>query len=216
MTMGLIGKKVGMTRLFQTSGKAIPVTVIEVTPNVVVQLKTLEKDGYRALQVATGQRRAQRVTKAQAGHFAKVQLIPGRLLREFRLAESEGKDITVGAELKVDLFTLGQLVDVITERSKGKGFQGCVKRHHFRTQDASHGNSVSHRVPGSTGQRQSPGRVFKGKKMSGQMGAVRRTSQNQVIVKIDLERNLILVKGGVPGPNGGDVMLKPAAKARGA
>lgn len=216
MTIGLIGTKVGMTRLFVESGKAIPVTVIEVSPNRVVQLKTIEKDGYRALQVTAGKRRPQRVTKASAGHFAQAKVVPGRLLREFRLAEHEGSDITVGAELTVDVFKLGQFVDIVTEQSKGKGFQGCVKRHHFRTQDASHGNSVSHRVPGSTGQRQSPGRVFKGKKMSGHMGAVRRTLQNQVIVKIDVERNLILVKGGIPGPNGADVMVKPAVKARSA
>jgi len=164
MTIGLIGKKIGMTRIFQDSGDAVNVTVIQVEPNLVTQIKTLEKEGYSALQVTTGTRRASRVTKAQAGHFAAAKVEPGRVSREFRLAEGEGKDLTVGSELKVDLFTVGQLVDVITEHSKGKGFQGGVKRHHFRTQDATHGNSLSHRVLGSTGQNQTPGRVFKGKK----------------------------------------------------
>jgi large subunit ribosomal protein L3 len=212
MALGLIGKKVGMTRLFRDSGEAVQVTVIHVEPNKVTQIKTNEKEGYRALQVSMGSRRATRVTKARAGHFAKANLAPGRVLREFRLSEAEGKDLAVGSELKADLFKVGQLVDVTTELSKGKGFQGCIKRHNFRMQDASHGNSVSHRVPGSTGQRQSPGRVFKGKKMSGHMGAVRRTTQNQEVVQIDTENNLILIRGGVPGPAGGDVVIKPAAK----
>jgi large subunit ribosomal protein L3 len=202
-----------MTRVFTEDGQSIPVTVIEVDPNRVTQVKTVETDGYRALQVTTGKRRASRVTKPMAGHFAKANTEAGRGLWEFRLADGEGEGIDVGAELKVDVFEAGQKVDV-AGTSIGKGFQGGVKRHHFRTQDATHGNSLSHRVLGSIGQNQTPGRVFKGKKMAGHMGSVRRTAQTLVVVRVDAERNLLLVKGAVPGSEGGDVIVQPAAKAR--
>jgi large subunit ribosomal protein L3 len=202
-----------MTRVFTEDGQSIPVTVIEVDPNRVTQVKTVETDGYRALQVTTGKRRASRVTKPMAGHFAKANTEAGRGLWEFRLADGEGEGIDVGAELKVDVFEAGQKVDV-AGTSIGKGFQGGVKRHHFRTQDATHGNSLSHRVLGSIGQNQTPGRVFKGKKMAGHMGSVRRTAQTLVVVRVDAERNLLLVKGAVPGSEGGDVIVKPAVKAR--
>lgn len=213
MTIGLIGRKAGMTRVFTEDGVSVPVTVIEVDPNRVAQVKTAEVDGYRALQVTTGSRRASRVTKAMAGHFAKANTEAGRGLWEFRLADGEGEGIEVGAEIKVDVFEAGQMVDV-AGTSIGKGFQGGVKRHHFRTQDATHGNSLSHRVLGSIGQNQTPGRVFKGKKMAGHMGNVRRTVQNLEVVRVDVDRNLLLVKGAVPGSEGGDVIVKPAVKAR--
>ncbi|MCW9059917.1 MAG: 50S ribosomal protein L3 [Gammaproteobacteria bacterium] len=213
MTIGLIGKKAGMTRVFTEAGESVPVTVIEVDPNRVTQVKTVEVDGYRALQVTTGKRRASRVTKPMAGHFAKANTEAGRGLWEFRLIDGEGEGIEVGAELKVDVFQAGQKVDV-AGTSIGKGFQGGVKRHHFRTQDATHGNSLSHRVLGSIGQNQTPGRVFKGKKMAGHMGNVRRTTQSLEVVRVDAERNLLLVKGAVPGSEGGDVIIKPSVKAR--
>jgi large subunit ribosomal protein L3 len=213
MTIGLIGKKAGMTRVFTEAGESVPVTVIEVDPNRVTQVKTVEVDGYRALQVTTGKRRASRVTKPMAGHFAKANTEAGRGLWEFRLTDGEGEGIEVGAELKVDVFQAGQKVDV-AGTSIGKGFQGGVKRHHFRTQDATHGNSLSHRVLGSIGQNQTPGRVFKGKKMAGHMGNVRRTTQSLEVVRVDAERNLLLVKGAVPGSEGGDVIIKPSVKAR--
>ncbi len=213
MTIGLIGKKAGMTRVFTEAGESVPVTVIEVDPNRVTQVKTVEVDGYRALQVTTGKRRASRVTKPMAGHFAKANTESGRGLWEFRLIDGEGEGIEVGAELKVDVFQAGQKVDV-AGTSIGKGFQGGVKRHHFRTQDATHGNSLSHRVLGSIGQNQTPGRVFKGKKMAGHMGNVRRTTQSLEVVRVDAERNLLLVKGAVPGSEGGDVIIKPSVKAR--
>ena len=213
MTIGLIGKKAGMTRVFTEAGESVPVTVIEVDPNRVTQVKTVEVDGYRALQVTTGKRRASRVTKPMAGHFAKANTEAGRGLWEFRLVDGEGEGIEVGAELKVDVFQAGQKVDV-AGTSIGKGFQGGVKRHHFRTQDATHGNSLSHRVLGSIGQNQTPGRVFKGKKMAGHMGNVRRTTQSLEVVRVDAERNLLLVKGAVPGSEGGDVIIKPSVKAR--
>jgi large subunit ribosomal protein L3 len=213
MTIGLIGKKAGMTRVFTEAGESVPVTVIEVDPNRVTQVKTVEVDGYRALQVTTGKRRASRVTKPMVGHFAKANTEAGRGLWEFRLADGEGDGIELGSELKVDLFQAGQKVDV-AGTSIGKGFQGGVKRHHFRTQDATHGNSLSHRVLGSIGQNQTPGRVFKGKKMAGHMGNVRRTAQSLEVVRVDAERNLLLVKGAVPGSEGGDVIVKPAVKAR--
>jgi large subunit ribosomal protein L3 len=213
MTIGLIGRKAGMTRVFTEAGESVPVTVIEVDPNRVTQVKTVEVDGYRALQVTTGKRRASRVTKPMAGHFAKANTEAGRGLWEFRLADGEGEGIEVGAELKVDVFQAGQKVDV-AGTSIGKGFQGGVKRHHFRTQDATHGNSLSHRVLGSIGQNQTPGRVFKGKKMAGHMGNVRRTTQSLEVVRVDAERNLLLVKGAVPGSEGGDVIIKPSVKAR--
>ena len=213
MAIGLIGRKAGMTRVFTEEGVSIPVTLIEVEPNRVAQVKTEESDGYRALQVTVGSRRASRVTKPMAGHFAKAGVAAGRGLWEFRLAEGEGAGIDVGAELKVDLFAAGQKVDV-TGTTIGKGFAGAIKRHHFRSQRASHGNSLSHRAPGSIGQNQSPGRVFKGKKMAGHLGAARRCTQNLEVVRVDVERNLLAIKGAVPGAKGGDVMIRPAVKAR--
>ncbi len=214
MAIGLIGRKVGMTRVFTEDGVSTPVTVIEVEPNRVTQLKTTPVDGYRALQVTTGMRRASHVNKPSAGHFAKANVEAGRGLWEFTLTESEGADITVGSELRVDLFKTGQKVDV-TGTTIGKGFAGTIKRHNFSGQRASHGNSLSHRVPGSIGQNQSPGRVFKGKKMSGHMGSARRCTQNLEVVRVDGERNLLLVKGAVPGAKGGDVIVRPAVKGRG-
>ena len=213
MAIGLIGRKAGMTRVFTEDGVSIPVTLIEVEPNRVTQIKTEETDGYRALQVTVGQRRASRVTKPMAGHFAKAGVEPGRGLWEFRLAEGEGAEISVGAEFRADLFQVGQKVDV-TGTSIGKGFAGVIKRYHFRSQRATHGNSLSHRAPGSIGQNQSPGRVFKGKKMCGHLGAVQRSTQNLEVIRVDVERNLLAIKGSVPGAKGGDVMIRPAAKVR--
>ena len=213
MAIGLIGRKAGMTRVFTEEGVSIPVTLIEVEPNRVAQVKTEESDGYRALQVTVGSRRASRVTKPMAGHFAKAGVAAGRGLWEFRLADDEGVGIDVGAELKVDLFQVGQKVDV-TGTTIGKGFAGSIKRHHFRSQRATHGNSLSHRAPGSIGQNQSPGRVFKGKKMAGHLGAAQRCTQNLEVVRVDAERNLLAIKGAVPGAKGGDVMIRPAVKAR--
>lgn len=213
MTIGVIGRKRGMTRIFSPEGASIPVTVIEVEPNRVTQLKSVESDGYSALQVTAGKRRPSRVTKPLAGHFAKAGVEAGRKLIEFRLGDGEGADLAPGAEIKVDIFEAGQKVDV-TGTTIGKGYAGTVKRHNFRTQDATHGNSVSHRAPGSIGQNQSPGRVFKGKRMSGHMGNVQRTAQNLEVVRVDLERNLLLVKGAVPGATGGNVIVRPAVKAR--
>ncbi len=214
MTIGVIGRKLGMTRVFTEDGASLPVTVIEVAPNRVTQVKTADSDGYRAVQVTTGTRKASRVTRPLAGHFAKAGVEAGRGLWEFRLDEGEGEDLAPAAEIKVDIFADGQKVDV-TGVSIGKGFAGGVKRHNFRTQDATHGNSLSHRAPGSIGQCQTPGRVFKGKRMAGHMGAVQRTMQNLEIVRVDAERNLLLVKGAVPGAKGGDVIVRPAVKARG-
>jgi len=214
MTIGVIGRKLGMTRVFTEDGASLPVTVIEVEPNRVTQVKTPETDGYRAVQVTTGTRKASRVTKPLAGHFAKAGVEAGRGLWEFRLDDGEGEDLAPAAEIKVDIFADGQKVDV-TGVSIGKGFAGGVKRHNFRTQDATHGNSLSHRAPGSIGQCQTPGRVFKGKRMAGHMGAVQRTMQNLEIVRVDAERNLLLVKGAVPGAKGGNVIVRPAVKARG-
>ena len=213
MAIGLIGRKAGMTRVFTQDGNSVPVTVIVVEPNRVTQLKSLDGDGYRAVQVTTGTRRASLVNKAAAGHFAKASVDAGRGLWEFRLGDGEGDDLQVGAEIKADLFEAGQKVDV-DGTTIGKGFQGAVKRHHFRTQDATHGNSLSHRAPGSIGQNQTPGRVFKGKKMAGHMGNSRTTMQNLEVVRVDVDRNLILVKGAVPGAKGGDVIVRPAVKAR--
>ena len=212
MAIGLVGRKVGMTRIFQEDGASVPVTVIEVLANRVTQVKTLETDGYRALQVTTGSKKANRVNKPSAGHFAKAGVEAGRGLWEFRLNGEEGTDIEVGSELTVELFNETKMVDV-TGTSKGKGFAGAVKRWNFRTQDATHGNSLSHRAPGSIGQNQSPGKVFKGKKMAGHLGAERVTVQSLEVVRVDAERNLILVKGAVPGASGGDVIVKPAVKA---
>ncbi len=212
MTIGLVGRKVGMTRIFNEDGVSVPVTVIEATPNRVTQIRNEETDGYRALQVTAGDKKASRVNKAEAGHFAKAGVEAGRGLWEFRLAADEGDGIEVGNEITVEVFNDTKLVDV-TGTSKGKGFQGGVKRHNFSMQDATHGNSISHRAPGSIGQNQTPGRVFKGKKMAGQMGNVRTTTQNLEVVRVDAERNLLLVKGAVPGAIGGNVVVKPAVKA---
>ncbi len=213
MTMGLVGRKCGMTRVFTEDGVSIPVTVIEAQPNRVTQVKTVESDGYRALQVTAGAAKPSRVSRPRAGHFAKAKVEAGDTLTEFRLAEGEAADVEIGAEVKVDVFEAGQKVDVIGT-SIGKGFAGTVKRHNFRTQDATHGNSLAHRAPGSIGQNQTPGRVFKGKKMAGHMGNVRRTAQNLEVVRVDADRNLILVKGAVPGHKGGRVIVRPAIKAR--
>lgn len=213
MTIGVVGRKVGMTRIFTEDGASLPVTVIEVEPNRITQLRTEEADGYRAVQVTVGSRKANRVTKAMAGHFAKAGVEAGRGTWEFRLNDGEGEELAPAAEIKVDIFEEGQKVDV-TGRSIGKGFAGGVKRHNFSMQDATHGNSLSHRAPGSIGQCQTPGRVFKGKKMAGHMGDERSTTQNLEIVRVDAERNLLLVKGAVPGAKGGDVIVSPAVKAR--
>ena len=211
MGIALIGRKAGMTRVFTDDGVSQPVTVIEVEPNRVTQIKNLETDGYRALQITVGTRRASRVTKPMAGHYAKAGVGAGRGLWEIRLDATEEADIAVGAELKVDRFEAGQMVDVVGT-TVGKGFQGTVKRHNFSMGDATHGNSLSHRSPGSIGQRQTPGRVFKGKKMSGHMGNVRRTAQNLQVVRVDVERNLLLIKGAVPGSEGGDVIIRLTTK----
>lgn len=213
MTMGLVGRKCGMTRVFTEAGDSIPVTVIEAQPNRITQVKSQDVDGYRALQVTAGARKTSHVTKPEAGHFAKAKVEAGDVLTEFRLAEGEGGDLEPGAEIKVDVFTAGQKVDVIGT-TIGKGFAGTVKRHNFRMQDATHGNSLSHRAPGSIGQNQSPGRVFPGKKMSGHMGNTRCTIQNLEVVRVDAERNLILLKGAVPGHRGGRVIVRPAVKVR--
>jgi large subunit ribosomal protein L3 len=202
-----------MTRVFTETGASIPVTVIEVEPNRVAQLKTLETDGYKAVQVTTGGRKASKVNKPMAGHYAKVGVEAGRGLWEFRLDDGEGEELQEGSEIKVDLFASGQIVDV-RGNTQGKGYQGTVKRHNFRTQDMTHGNSISHRAPGSIGQCQTPGRVFKGKKMSGHMGAAQRSQQNLEVVRVDVERNLLLVKGAVPGSKGGDVIVTPAIKMK--
>ncbi|RKZ93121.1 MAG: 50S ribosomal protein L3 [Candidatus Parabeggiatoa sp. nov. 1] len=215
MAIGVVGRKCGMTRIFTEDGVSIPVTVVEVTPNRVTQLKTQERDGYRAIQVTCGSRRAIRVNKPTAGHLAKAGagVEAGRGLWEFRLNDDEGKDIQAGGEIKVDIFINGQKIDV-KGITKGKGFAGAVKRHNFKMQDATHGNSLSHRSAGSIGQNQTPGRVFKGKKMAGQMGNVCRSVQNLEIVRVDLENNLLLIKGAVPGAPGGDVIVRPAIKVK--
>ena len=213
MTIGIVGRKVGMTRVFTDEGASLPVTVIEVEPNRVTQMKSAETDGYRAVQVTTGVRRSSRVTKPMAGHFAKAGVEAGRGLWEFRLDEGEGAELAAGSEIKVDIFEAGQKVDVCGT-SIGKGFAGTIKRHHFTMGDATHGNSLSHRAPGSIGQNQTPGRVFKGKKMSGHMGNEKVTTQNLEVVRVDAERNLLLVKGAVPGAKGGNVIVSPAVKAR--
>ncbi|WP_100641154.1 50S ribosomal protein L3 [Marinobacter salexigens] len=212
MAIGVVGRKAGMTRIFTEDGQALPVTVIEVDPNRITQLKTLENDGYRAVQVTVGARRASRVTKGEAGHFAKAGVEAGRGVWEFRLADGEGEDLAAGGEIAATVFEDGQLVDA-TGRSKGKGFQGGVKRWNFAMQDATHGNSLSHRAPGSIGQNQTPGKVFKGKKMAGQMGNAQVTVQNLKVVRVDAERNLLLISGAVPGATGSDVVIKPALKA---
>ena len=210
--IGLIGRKVGMTRIFTEDGTSIPVTVIEATPNRVTQLRTEETDGYRALQVTAGTKKANRINKAEAGHFAKAGVEAGRTLVEFRLEENEGADIEVGSEITVEIFNDTKKIDV-TGTSKGKGFQGAIKRWNFSSQRMTHGNSLSHRAPGSIGQNQSPGKVFKGKKMAGQLGNKQVTTQSLEVVRVDVENGLILVKGAVPGATGNDVIVKPAVKA---
>ena len=214
MSLGVIGRKRGMTRIFKDDGTAVPVTVIEVLPNRVAQLRTPEHDGYLAVQLVAGTRRATRITRAMAGHLAKAKVGAVRTIREFRLNATEADKLELGKEVGVEIFSVGQKVDV-TGRSIGKGFAGVVKRHHFHMQDATHGNSLSHRAPGSTGQNQTPGRVFKGKHMAGHLGAVRRTQQNLEVIRVDGERNLLLVKGAVPGTAGADLLVRPAVKARG-
>jgi large subunit ribosomal protein L3 len=211
MSIGLVGRKCGMTRIFCEDGTSVPVTVLHVESNRVIQLKNIETDGYRAVQVAAGDMKSSKVTKAMAGHYAAANVTAGRGLWEFRVNDDEVLDLSAGSELKVDLFEAGQTVDV-SGTSIGKGFAGTVKRHNFRTQDATHGNSRSHRVPGSSGMNQTPGRVFKGKKMCGHMGAVKTTVQNLTIHSIDMDRSLILVRGAVPGAKGGDVLITPAVK----
>ena len=212
MTTGIVGRKCGMTRVFTDDGVSIPVTVIEAQPNRITQVKTVETDGYCALQVTAGAKKPSRVSKPQAGHFAAAKVEAGDLIAEFRLDDADEGEYESGGEVKVDVFEEGQKVDVIGT-SIGKGFAGTVKRHNFRMQDATHGNSLAHRAPGSIGQNQTPGRVFKGKKMSGHMGNVRRTAQNLEVVRVDAERNLLLIKGAVPGHSGGKVIVRPAVKA---
>ena len=211
MAIGLIGRKVGMTRIFTEDGGSVPVTVIEATPNRVTQLRTQDTDGYRALQVTAGAKKANRVNKPEAGHYAKAGVEAGRGLWEFRLSSAEGDEIKVGSELTVEIFTETKKVDV-TGTSKGKGFAGAIKRWNFSSQRMTHGNSLSHRAPGSIGQNQTPGRVFKGKKMAGQLGNKQITVLSLEVVRVDAENNLILVKGAVPGATGGDVIVKPAVK----
>ncbi len=212
MAIGVVGRKRGMTRVFTEAGETIPVTVVEVLPNRVTQVKSVDKDGYRAVQVTYGQRRPQLLSKAVAGHFGKASVAPGRALVEFRLGEQEGADLGAGAEIKADMFKAGAAVDV-TGTTIGKGFAGTMKRHNFAGGYASHGTSVSHRAPGSIGQRQTPGRVFPGKRMSGHMGTVRRTTENLKVVEVDAERNLLLIRGAVPGAEGGEVIVRPSLKA---
>ncbi|MFZ2169282.1 MAG: 50S ribosomal protein L3 [Methylococcaceae bacterium] len=213
MSIGLIGRKCGMTRVFSEDGSSVPVTVLQIDSNRVTQVKTVEVDGYRSIQVTAGDKKSSRVNKAMAGHYAAANVTAGRGLWEFRLEEGEGVDLSAGSELSLDIFSAGQVVDV-QGKSIGKGFAGGVKRHHFRMQDATHGNSRSHRVLGSIGMNQTPGRVFKGKKMEGHLGAVKTTIQNLTIHAIDATRNLILIKGAVPGAKGGDVIITPAMKLK--
>jgi large subunit ribosomal protein L3 len=211
MSLGMIGQKAGMTRIFDSTGISVPVTAISVTPNQITQIKTMETDGYKAVQVSYGQKKESKINKAILGHYKKASSTPGKGLIEFRLNDKEIDGLEVGKSIDLSLFKEGEHVD-ITGTTLGKGFQGGVKRHHFKTQDATHGNSLSHRALGSTGQCQDPGRVFKGKKMAGQLGNVRNTIQNLVIVKILLEENTILVKGSIPGHDGSNVIIKPTRK----
>lgn len=213
MTLGLVGRKIGMTRLFTDDGESVPVTVLDVSNNRVAQIKGAETDGYAAVQVAFGARRANRVTKPLAGHFAKAGIEAGRVLREFRVNPGQLAELKVGGQIGADLFQVGQRVDV-TGTTKGKGFAGVIKRHHFSSNRASHGNSISHNRPGSTGMNQDPGRVFPGKRMAGHLGSVKRTTQNLEIVRIDAERQLLLVKGAIPGADGADVVVRPSIKAK--
>ncbi len=213
MTIGVVGRKAGMTRVFTEDGLSIPVSVIEVASNRITQIKTEETDGYQAIQVATGAKKASRVNKPMAGHFAKASVEAGRGLWEFRVDGDEAAELTVGGEVSLEMFEVGQKIDV-TGTTIGKGFQGGIKRHNFSMQDATHGNSISHRSNGSIGMCQTPGRVIKGKKMSGHMGNVQRTIQSLELIRVDTERGLLLVKGSVPGSKGGDVIIKPAVKTR--
>jgi large subunit ribosomal protein L3 len=212
MTLGLVGRKVGMTRIFTDDGSTVPVTVLDVSDNRITQIKTQEKDGYAAIQVAFGKRRASRVGKPLAGHLAKAAVEAGHLLKEFRADAKELAALKVGGKIGVDLFKVGQKVDV-QGVTIGKGFAGVIKRHHFSSNRATHGNSLSHNRPGSTGQNQDPGRVFPGKRMAGHLGNVKRTVPNLVVVRVDAERQLLLVRGSVPGSKGRDVVVRPAAKA---
>ncbi len=210
-SLGIVGRKAGMSRVFTEDGQSVPVTLIEATPNRITQVKTTGTDGYSAVQVTVGSKRAMLVNKPETGHLAKAKVEAGRGLWEFRVAEDKIGDFSVGSEIKADIFEVGQIVDV-QGVTKGKGFQGTIKRWNFKMGDATHGNSLSHRSPGSIGQRQTPGRVFPGKKMSGHMGAVRQTTQNLEVVRVDAERGLIAVKGAVPGAPGGDVIVRPTNK----
>ena len=211
-SLGIVGRKAGMSRIFTEDGRSVPVTLIEATPNRITQIKTPETDGYSAVQVAVGVKRAALINKPETGHLAKAKVEAGRGLWELRVADDKIGDFSIGGEIKADIFEVGQIVDV-EGITKGKGFQGTIKRWNFKMGDATHGNSLSHRSPGSIGQRQTPGRVFPGKKMSGHMGAVRQTTQNLEVVKVDAERGLIAIKGAVPGMPGGDVIVRPTNKA---
>jgi len=212
MSLGLVGRKIGMTRFFTEDGIAVPVTVVDVSNNRVTQIKTPQTDGYAALQVTFGTRRASRVTKQQAGHFAKACVEAGSVVREFNISDSEVANYSLGKHISVDIFQVGQKVDVAGV-TQGKGFAGAIKRHHFSSNRASHGNSLSHNSPGSIGMAQDPGRVFPGKRMAGHLGAVTRTTQMLEIVRIDAERQLLLIKGAVPGSKGGNVIVRPGVKA---
>jgi large subunit ribosomal protein L3 len=209
--IGIVGRKAGMSRMFTEDGRSVPVTLIEASPNRITQVKTVENDGYSAVQVTAGHKRAALINKPLAGHYAKAKVEAGRGLWEFRVEDKDVGGYAVGAEIKADIFSVGQLVDV-QGVTKGKGFQGTIKRHNFTMGDASHGNSLSHRSPGSIGQRQTPGRVFPGKKMAGHMGAVQQSTQNLEVVKVDAERGLIAIRGAVPGAPGGDVVVRPGTK----
>jgi len=212
MTIGIIGRKAGRSRMYTEDGRSVPVTIIEASPNRITQIKTDETDGYSAVQVTSGAKRAFLVSKPLAGHYAKVKVAPGQAIVEFRIGAEEGKELVAGAEIKVDLFAVGEIVKV-TGTTIGKGFAGVMKRHNFGGMPATHGVSVSHRVPGSIGQRQTPGRVFRGKRMSGHMGVQRRTIENLMVVRVDAERNLLLIRGAVPGAPGGQVIVRPSIKA---
>jgi large subunit ribosomal protein L3 len=211
MALGLVGRKCGMTRIYAEDGSAVPVSVIHVEPNRVVQVKALDTDGYRAIQVTAGVKKRSRLSRPEAGHYAKAGVEAGRGLWEFRVEEGDAGQYSVGSEVGVDIFQEGQYVDV-QGMSIGKGFAGVVKRHNFRTQDATHGNSLSHRAPGSIGQNQTPGRVFKGKRMAGHLGSVTTTVQSLKVCAVDKERSLLLIKGAVPGAKGAEVLIKPDVK----
>jgi len=209
MAISLLGSKVGMTRIYNEDGTATPVTVLEVSPNRISQVKTVETDGYNAVQLTVGSKKPSKVTKSESGHYAKASVESGSFTRESRVDSVD--DMELGSEIKLDVFEEGQKVDV-TGITIGKGFAGVLKRYNFAGKDATHGNSINHRTPGSIGQNQTPGRVFKGKKMSGHMGAVKQTTQSLTVVKVDLEKNLMMVKGAVPGARGGNILVKPAVK----